>query len=130
MTSSSRRVVSGGPLPDFLTVEEAAAVLRIGRTGAYELARQFIRTDGGAGLPVIRIGKQLRVPRAALERWHGGPLTSEFALPTSASPVASESADGAVALSVAAATVPQARSGTGRRRASTPSAQLVLLERD
>ena len=128
MTSSSRRVVSGGLLPDFLTVEEAAAVLRIGRTGAYELARQFIRTDGGAGLPVIRIGKQLRVPRAALERWHGGPLNSELA--TSASAIASDSADGPVALSVAAATVPQARSGTGRRRASTPSAQLVLLERD
>lgn len=117
-------------MPDFLTVEEAAAVLRIGRTGAYELARQFIRTDGGAGLPVIRIGKQLRVPRAALERWHGGPLTSEFALPTSASAVASESADAPVAQSASAAAVPQARSRNGRRRASTPSAQLVLLERD
>ena len=28
--------------PHFLTVEEAAAVLRIGRTSAYELARRWL----------------------------------------------------------------------------------------
>jgi excisionase family DNA binding protein len=61
--------------PDFLTVEQAAVVLRIGRTAAYELARRYLDTDGAEGLPVIRIGKQLRVPRPQLERWHGGPLT-------------------------------------------------------
>jgi hypothetical protein len=59
--------------PDFLTVAQAALVLRIGRTVAYELARRYLATDGGDGLPVIRIGKQLRVPRAQLVRWHGGP---------------------------------------------------------
>jgi hypothetical protein len=58
-----------------LTVEQAATVLRIGRTVAYELARRYLATDGADGLPVLRIGKQLRVPRAHLERWHGGPLT-------------------------------------------------------
>jgi excisionase family DNA binding protein len=61
--------------PDFLTVEQAATVLRIGRTVAYELARRYLVSDGADGLPVIRIGKQLRVPRARLERWYGGPLT-------------------------------------------------------
>ena len=61
--------------PDFLTVEEAAAVLRIGRSKAYELAREYLATDGVSGMPVIRLGKQLRVPRALLERWMGGPIT-------------------------------------------------------
>ena len=61
--------------PDFLTVEEAAAVLRIGRSKAYELAREYLATDGASGLPVIRLGRQLRVPRALLERWMGGPIT-------------------------------------------------------
>jgi excisionase family DNA binding protein len=55
-------------LPEFLTVEEAAAVLRIGRTSAYLLAQQWRLTGGETGLPVVRIGRQLRVPRAALER--------------------------------------------------------------
>jgi hypothetical protein len=45
------RVVAGrsalDELPEVLTVEEAAAVLRIGRGAAYELARQW-RESGGA----------------------------------------------------------------------------------
>ena len=61
--------------PDFLTVEEAAVVLRIGRSKAYELAREYLATDGASGMPVIRLGKQLRVPRALLERWTGSPIT-------------------------------------------------------
>ena len=55
-------------LPTVLTIEEAAAVLRIGRTSAYELARQWRATDGRVGLPVVRLGRQLRVPRTALVR--------------------------------------------------------------
>lgn len=55
-------------LPDFLTVEEAAGVLRIGRTSAYLLCQRWRFSGGETGLPVIRVGRQLRVPRAALER--------------------------------------------------------------
>lgn len=53
-------------LPDVLTVEEAAKVLRIGRGAAYDLARRWRVTNGREGLPVISFGRSLRVPRAAL----------------------------------------------------------------
>lgn len=62
-------------LPDFLTVEEAAAILRIGRTAAYEQTRRYEDSDGQEGIPVIRVGRLMRVPRTALERWSGGPLS-------------------------------------------------------
>ena len=55
-------------LPDVLTIEEAARVLRIGRGAAYALARQYLATEGRAGLPVVRLGRSLRVPRAGLLR--------------------------------------------------------------
>ena len=54
--------------PDFLAVEEAALVLRIGRSCAYDQAREFMATEGASGLPVVRIGRLLRVPLAALEQ--------------------------------------------------------------
>ena len=44
-----------------LTVEEAAALLGIGRNSAYQAV-------ASGQLPVIRIGRRLLVPRAALER--------------------------------------------------------------
>lgn len=53
-------------LPLLLTVAEAAEVLRIGRTTAYALAEEYELTQGRAGLPVVRLGRQFRVPRAAL----------------------------------------------------------------
>jgi hypothetical protein len=55
-------------LPVVLTVEEAAAILRIGRGAAYELAGRWRETDGREGLPVVTFGRSLRVPRAALLR--------------------------------------------------------------
>jgi excisionase family DNA binding protein len=67
--------LEGVELPDLLTVEEAARILRIGRTSAYALAARFEETKGADGLPVVRIGRLLRVPRAALEALMGGPIT-------------------------------------------------------
>lgn len=52
--------------PLLLTVEEAAEVLRISRSLAYDLAHQYEATDDCAGLPVMRLGTCMRVPRWAL----------------------------------------------------------------
>jgi hypothetical protein len=49
-----------------LTIDEAADVLDIGRSLAYKLAREYIDSGGTAGMPVIRLGGCLRVPRWAL----------------------------------------------------------------
>ncbi len=54
-------------LPLVLTVEEAAAVLRISRAAAYEQARIWRESRGRCGLPVVVIGRTLRVPRVRLE---------------------------------------------------------------
>jgi excisionase family DNA binding protein len=58
--------ISGVPAAPLLTVEEAARVLRIGRSLAYQLAQDYDSSGGLNGLPVIRIGNCLRVPRWAL----------------------------------------------------------------
>lgn len=49
-----------------LTVEEAGAILRISRNTAYAMARLWLESDGREGLPVIALGRSLRVPRDAL----------------------------------------------------------------
>lgn len=64
--------VSHEHLPEVLTVEEAAAVLRISRNSAYTLARLWRETGGRRGLPVVELGRSLRVPRSALERLLAG----------------------------------------------------------
>ncbi len=53
-------------LPEVLTVEEAAQILRIGRNAAYEQAKRWKATGGLEGLPVLNFGRTLRVPRRAL----------------------------------------------------------------
>ena len=56
-----------------LTVEEAAAVLRIGRAAAYAAARRWRSTQGREGLPVIVLGRSLRVPSARLKQMLADP---------------------------------------------------------
>ena len=63
-----------GETPDLLTVEEAARILRIGRTTAYKEARRYLATGGGQGIPVIVVGGLYRVPRVLLEAMIGGPV--------------------------------------------------------
>ncbi len=61
-----------GELPDLLTVEEAAALLRVGRTKAYAMAKEWRATQGRSGLPVLDFGNVLRVPLRRLEAMVGG----------------------------------------------------------
>ena len=63
-------------VPDLLTVMEAGMVARVSRTTAYDLAHQFLATNGEAGMPVKRVGGQLRVPRQQFEDWIGTPITT------------------------------------------------------
>lgn len=48
--------------PVLLTVEEAARALSLGRSKTYALL-------ASGALPVVRIGRSVRVPAAALREW-------------------------------------------------------------
>ncbi len=50
-------------------------MLRGGRTAGYLLARRYLASGGTEGLPVVRVGRLLRVPRIELEKLMGGPIT-------------------------------------------------------
>lgn len=60
-------VTEADEAPQLLTVDEAARLLRIGRSRAYELANEYLNSGGTTGIPAFRLGPGcLRVPRWAL----------------------------------------------------------------
>ena len=101
-------------LPLTLTVEEAARLLRIGRSHAYNLIKVYFATDGIEGLPALRLGDLLRVPKAALHQL----LTTGrvVQLITQPAPVAIDHATGS--------------RPTTRKRRTSDHAQLSLLGSD
>ena len=60
--SSIRMTCGTTRAPMLLTVRDVEAELQLGRTRTYELLRS-------GSIPVIRVGRALRVPRDALRRW-------------------------------------------------------------
>lgn len=52
-----------------LTVEQAAKILQLGRSKAYELTVEWERSAGRSGIPFVWVGNQKRIPRDALSRW-------------------------------------------------------------
>ena len=55
-----------------VSVDEAARVLGLSRNAVYIAARR-----GDLGVPVIKIGRRLVVPRSALEALLGAPIDAE-----------------------------------------------------
>ena len=55
-------------LPPFLTVEQAATVLQLGRSKTYELTVEYDRSGGRSGLAFLWFGHQKRTPRTVLIR--------------------------------------------------------------
>jgi hypothetical protein len=53
--------------PEYLTVPEVMARLRLGRTTVYEQARLYLATGGTEGIPCRRFGRSLRFPAAAFD---------------------------------------------------------------
>lgn len=47
--------------PNLFTIDEARNILRVGRNVMYQLIKD--------GLPHIKVGKQIRIPREALYKW-------------------------------------------------------------
>lgn len=58
-------------LPDFLTIDETAAIVRLSRSQTYSLCRLWRSSGGKEGLQVVEIGHRLRVPKTALLRLAG-----------------------------------------------------------
>ena len=65
--------VSAMDLPPFLRIDDAARILDVSRSTAYEQAARWLHTDGREGLPVVQMGRCLRVPRPALLKMLGAP---------------------------------------------------------
>ena len=61
--------VEWSEMPLLLKVEEAASVLRIGRSKAYQMTTLYATSGGMDGLPVLRMGDLLRVPKFALHEF-------------------------------------------------------------
>ena len=53
---------------------QAAWLLGIGRTKAYDMTLEWRVTGGKSGMKVIKVGGQLRVPRVWLEELIGAPI--------------------------------------------------------
>ncbi|MFP2932183.1 helix-turn-helix domain-containing protein [Pyxidicoccus sp. 3LG] len=65
---------AGASAPEFLTVEEAAALLRVNRKTLYESIRL------GQVPGVLHLGRSIRIRRVVLLRWmpgHSGPALGE-----------------------------------------------------
>ena len=67
-------------LPDVLTVDETAGVLRLGRNTVYEAIRE-------GQLPSIRIRRRILIPKSALLRWLDSVGRYSDALPVSGKPL-------------------------------------------
>jgi hypothetical protein len=112
-------------LPLMLSVEQTCKVLGIGRSLAYSQVRRYLATGGREGIPAVRIGSVIRVPRAGLidlMRAAPAPTLSEDAALHVAAPAAAPEPSGR-------AVRPHRRHGTRQVR-SIDTAQLPFAGPD
>jgi hypothetical protein len=108
-----------------LSVEQTCTVLGIGRSLAYSQVRRYLATGGLEGIPAVRIGAVIRVPRAGLIE-----LMVAAPAPTLSDDVALHVVDPAAASEPARRTVrPHRRHGTRQAR-SIDTAQLPFAGPD
>jgi hypothetical protein len=131
--------VTAAGLPDLLTVEEAARLIRVGRTKAYAMTQEWRATNGRSGLPVVDFGNVLRVPRKALEQLVGAELSGAVGRDVGQSLTAGRPAEAPNARADeppveletprddAASSVDESRARRPRRRRTEPDAQLQLI---
>ena len=55
-------------LPPFLRIEQAQELTQLGCSQLYEQTKRWRATGGKEGIPVVRFGRCLRIPTAALLR--------------------------------------------------------------
>ena len=55
-------------LPPFLRIEQAQELTQLGRSQLYEQTKRWRASGGKEGIPVVRFGRCLRIPPAALLR--------------------------------------------------------------
>lgn len=110
-------------IPDLLDVNETAAILRVGHTYVYESTKRFLATGAEHEIPAIKVGRLLRIPRVALERFIGAPITWPI-------PIVEQAPQAAVAPKDLVEGRAQKRVGSHRRRSSMapPSAAPRLFE--
>lgn len=62
-------MATDSPIDDeVLTIDEAAAILRLSRNAVYTLCRKWRATGGRVGLPCIGIGRSARIARSAIRQ--------------------------------------------------------------
>lgn len=115
----------GRDLPYMLTVPQAGELVGVGRTTAHKLARLYRESGGAYGIPNVRVGHNLRVPRdELLERIRQGRITP------SPAPAADELAPRrrlTVRRGVRSAGGPSASARADRPRREPPPDQLPLF---
>jgi hypothetical protein len=118
-----------------LSVEEAAGLLGVGRTKAYDMSREWRATGGEWGLPVIDCRNTLRVPLHPLAEMLGVAVSHLLAVlrdvPTEErTPEPTQTAEPVAKPTPKAEPIPTAppKATRNRRKPAIPSNQLDLFE--
>lgn len=113
-----------------LTVEEAAALLRIGRTKAYDMTREWRATGGKSGLPVLDCSNVLRVPVYPLSEMLGVDVTELLAMVRAGASIAepAPTPEPAQAPAPVPSPTPAAKPTRAARNRATATNQLDLFE--